>query len=86
MAVFKRLSQTYIGRLFTHKAFFQGIVPVYLNPMTGDVAVRNGVPDWTFDAVEWAAGKVRALLRKVSRNYEPGGDFLITGTINKGGK
>lgn len=83
MAVLKRLSKAYIHQQFTHKALFMGIVPVYINLDTFDVAVRNGVPDWTFDAVEWVAGKVRDLLRKSYRNYQPAGDFLLTGPISK---
>ena len=86
MAVFKQLSQSYIQRTFTHRALFQGVVPVYLNPLTGDVAVRNGVPDWTFDVVECIACTVSGLLRKVTRSHKPGGDFLITGAIQKTGK
>lgn len=87
MAVFKRrLSAGFIQRRFTHKALFMGIVPVYINLDTTDMAVRNGVPDWTFDAVEWIAGKVRGLLRKIYRDYQPAGDFLLTGPIQKDGK
>lgn len=86
MAVFKRLSPGFIQRCFTHKALFMGIVPVYINLDTTDVAVRNGVPDWSFDAVEWIADKVRGLLRKANRDYQPAGDFLLTGPIKKGGK
>lgn len=82
MAIFKQLSQSYIQRTFTHRALFQGVVPVYLNPLTGDVAVRNGVPDLTFDI----ACMVSGLLRKMIRRYEPGGDFLITGAIQKTGR
>lgn len=86
MAVFKKLSQSYIQRTFTNRALFQGVVPVYLNPLTGDVAVRNGVPDWTFDAVELIVVMVRRVRKKFSRTYEPIGDFLITGPIQKADK
>lgn len=86
MAVFKRLSPAFIRRRFTHKAFFMGVVPVYINLDTTDLAVRNWVPDWTLDAAEWITGKVRGLLLKVNPNYEPGGDILLTGPIDKGGK
>lgn len=86
MAVFKMLSKSYIQRTFTHKALFVGAVPVYLNPETGDVAVRNGVPDWAFDVAEFIAQKVRAIISKSKAGYVPMGDFLITGPISKGSK
>ena len=56
-------------------------MPVYLNPETGDVAVRNGVPDWAFDVTEFIAQKVRAIISKSKADYVPMGDFLITGQI-----
>ena len=58
-----------------------GIVPVYINVKTLDVAVRNGVPDCLFDIVEWIGCKVRYLLGKAKRGNEQQGDFLFTGTI-----
>ena len=86
MAVLKHLSKRYIQRTFTHKAWFMGIVPVYINVKTLDVAVRNGVPDFLFDVVETAGYFVRRVMGKVKRGYEQQGDFLFTGTINKDGK
>lgn len=86
MAIFKTMSKRYIQSTFTHKALFMGIVPVYINVKTFDVAVRNGVPDFLFDVVEWAGYKVRYLLGKAKPGYEQQGDFLFTGTIKKDGK
>ena len=86
MAVFKRLSPGFIQQRFTHKAFFIGIVPVYINLDTADLAVRNGVPEWTLDVAEWVVGKVRGMLRKANRDYQPAGNFLVTGPIKKASK
>lgn len=56
MAVFfGRVPRSMLGREFIYRGWFCGLVPVYVGPLRGvegpAVAVRNGVPEWTLDAV-----------------------------------
>ncbi|CAI2520998.1 hypothetical protein [Serratia liquefaciens] len=56
MAIFKRLSKEQITMMFTDKALVGGVVPVYINLRNieePDIAVRNWVPEWSLDAIEW---------------------------------
>lgn len=52
MAVFQHLTKEEIRESFGYKALAFGCVPVYLSRLDDpipEVAVRNWVPDWTFE-------------------------------------
>lgn len=44
------MSDAEIREDFTHYALFCGLVPIYFNPDTSHVAVRNWWPEWLLDA------------------------------------
>lgn len=54
MALLQRLSKEEIRSRYKFKGLAFGLVPVYLsdtNDHTPDIAVRNWIPDWTFEVV-----------------------------------
>jgi hypothetical protein len=84
MAIFKRLSNEQITEMYTHQALFCGVVPVYINmrnPAAPDVAVRNWVPEWSMDAVEWLLLPYQWLRKKLNPSYVPLAGFVLTGPI-----
>lgn len=84
MAIFQRLSKEKITTMFTDKALFCGVVPVYINlqnPQLPHVAVRNWVPEWSMGAVEWLITPYQWLRQKFDSNYVPQSSFVITGPI-----
>jgi hypothetical protein len=54
MAVFNQLSKNRIDELFTHRGWFCGLVPVYVNleSRENEMAVRNWVPEFTLDLLQ----------------------------------
>ncbi|HGE8284252.1 TPA: hypothetical protein ACGD48_004763 [Serratia marcescens] len=84
MAIFKRLSKEQITEMFTDKALVGGVVPVYINLRNieaPDIAVRNWVPEWSLDAVEWLIAPYHWLRKKLNPGYVPMTGIVLTGPI-----
>ncbi|KON62620.1 hypothetical protein KOEU_38930 [Komagataeibacter europaeus] len=84
MAIFKRLSKEQITTMFTDKALFCGVVPVYLNLRNAespDVAVRNWVPEWAMDAMQLIIDSYHWVRQKLNPNYVAVAGFVLTGPI-----
>lgn len=55
MSVLRRLSRDEIKENFTHKGWFMGVVPVYIDDPLSPfpvLATRNWIPDWYMDLVQ----------------------------------
>lgn len=60
MAVFQHIPPDQLRAHFRYRGWFCGLVPVYVGALRGvdgpNVAVRNGVPEWTLDLAHLAWG------------------------------
>lgn len=87
MAVFDRIPPTELARHFRYRGWFCGIVPVYVGDLRGvdgpNVAVRNGIPEWTLDAAHMLWDGFMALVFLVRPDAEdPGWPIRITGRLD----
>jgi hypothetical protein len=84
MAMFQRMSDSYIKEHFTHYGIFCGVVPIYMTDSDmPDIAVRNGYPDFLLDIVAFAWQVMSIVAEFVVKDYEPGFLFEMYGEIEK---
>lgn len=87
MAIFNRLTKAEIRSNFTHTALYCGIVPVYINMRNSDcpdVAVRNWLPEFLLDIMDFILYPVEVARSAIDPDYESLFAFKLTGLIEDG--
>lgn len=87
MAVFRRIPPAVLARHFVYRGWLCGIVPVYVGPVQAvegpNIAVRNGIPEWTLDAAHlfWDGFLMLAYFANPAMP-SPGWPIRITGRLD----